>query len=745
MINNKKASPSKIIALIVAAATVLSGCSKSGGNMMLDGQYVKLGETVSPDSKWINSVIEGSIDDTIKVSEKDDFYTAVNEEWINSIKLDEDDFTVDEFQNDINLVTSRKLDIISGKDKDIDLSVWEGDENAELTEDMIVHDMEIVEQFASLAGDWDARNRKGVEPLRPYVEQIMAIKDMDAMTSFIEDPANIVANQLPLVSIEVKTYSGDEDNYHVIIGDSVPNLMLEKSANYYAINTEAENLIDATDDRVNYLLTRLGISSAQIDSILRDNYKFECEIAKAIYPEGYKNDDKFKVMYDKDYSLEDIKALQGDYPLTTLMSNRGLGDMDSYKIYNSSQIKNIAKLYKKNNLELLKSYFIVHFLSKNIDLLDREAYERNKQIIKDYSLESNKKDEQVLPMPEEAKSTKTMSEEEKETTILFNDYINVYMGEPMETVYIAKYTTPAMKKDLEELIDKVKSVYKVMLASNPNRSADFIDKATKKLDNMVVRVLYPDEFTDYSDLVLSQDADYNLLEAVADITEFDLKRDSKKAGKPVNRGEWNLTEMPTTAVAAYNKLPDNSINICEGILATDFMYSLEHEDEVNMGRLGMVVAHEISHAFDQNGLRFDEYGHEIRTVDFAGTMSDAKNSVNISRYYSSIMPYPGAAAYEGSRVVNEALADLGGVKCMMMLALDKSDFDYDLFFRSYAQLWRQKTVFPGVWEISKEDVHPLNFMRTNTIVQQFDKFMEIYDVKPGDGMYLDPKNRIVYW
>lgn len=744
--NNVRTSTSRVIAFAIATAIALSGCgSKSGSDMMLDGEYVKPGETVSSDSKWINSAIDGSLDETVQVSIKDDFYTAVNEEWNNSITLDKNNCIVDEFQNNSQEVTRRKLAILSGEDREIDMSNWSADKDAELNEDMIKHDMELVERFGQLAGDWDLRNAKGVEPLRPYIERLMAINDMDSMTEFIGDPSNIVANQFPLVTIEVKTYEGDPDNYHVIIGDSLPDLILPNTIEYYALRNDSGNMLDATEDRVTYLLTRLGYNSSDIKSILTNNYKLECALVNDIYPEGYKTDDKFKAFYDKDYSIDDIKNIQGDYPLATLVDNRGLGDVSHYKIYNDNQIKNIARLYKKSNLEQIKSYYIVHFLVHSIDLLDREAYERNKQIISDYDLDINKKSDQLLPTPDEAKSTDNMTEEEKETAILFNDYINVYMSEPMETVYIAKYTTPEMKQDLEELIDKIKSVYKVMLASNTAKGADFVNKATKKLDNMVVRVLYPDKFTDYSELSFSDSDDYSLLDAVEDISEFNLKKESHKADTPVDRSEWDLIEMPTTAVAAYNKLPDNSINICEGILATDFMYSLDHEDEVNMGRLGMIVAHEISHAFDQNGLRFDENGHTIRSVDFAGTMNDAKDQLNISRYYSSIMPYPGASTYNGGKVVNEALADLGGVKCMMMLALDKTDFDYDLFFRSYAQLWRQKTVFIEVWDISKEDVHPLNFMRTNTIVQQFDKFLEIYDIKPGDGMYLDPKDRIVYW
>ena len=130
----------------------------------------------------------------------------------------------------------------------------------------------------------------------------------------------------------------------------------------------------------------------------------------------------------------------------------------------------IAKLYTKRNLELFKSYYIVHFVSNNIDLLDREAYEKNKQIHKDYSLDTmnSSVSDDVLPMPNNAENLDSMSDEEKETALLFNDYINKYMGEPMEVVYIAKYCTPEAKEDLKELIDDIRSIYEALIEKGLN-------------------------------------------------------------------------------------------------------------------------------------------------------------------------------------------------------------------------------------------------------------------------------------
>lgn len=737
-------------ALVIALAmTAMTGCGKDSEEQrkeMLHGTFVKPGETVSADSKWINSAIEGAVDESVNVRIQDDFYTAVNKDWNLSVKLTDSQYDEDAFQDNMNLVAKRKLEIISGKDDEIDLSQWASSDELGLTVEKVLHNKELVSRFAQLAGDWDERNKKGVEPMRPFIDEIMNIKSIEDMTEYLENPANIVSNQLPLVSITVGTYAGAPFDYNVILADDAPELTLEKAMFYSNIDNNSRSKLYANNDKVEYVLGRLGYSDKQIKKILKDNYELECAIADSLYPESSKNYEEFTNAYDNDYSLIDIAKLEGDYPLSTLLQNRGLDSAKTFKIYNVPTIKKIAKLYKKSNLDLFKGYYIVHFVANNIDLLDRQAYEKNKEINKDYSIDTMaEKSEDVLPMPNNAENTDEMTEEEKETALLFNEYINKYICEPMEIVYIAKYSTPQMKQELEDLIKDIIGIYKIMLVNNPNKDAATIEKATKKLDNMAVRVLYPDEFTDYSSLTFSDDADYTLLEAVAAISEFELKKDAKKVGTKVNRHEWDLAKMPTTSVAAYNNRNDNSINICEGILATGFLYDLDAPNEVNMGRLGMVVAHEISHSFDQTGMRFDENGVQSKELDFSGTVQNTKNVINMSQYFCSIMPYPGATTYHGAEVVDEALADMGGVKCMLTKAINMPDFDYDLFFRSYAQMWRQKAAYLVIFEAASSDVHPLNFMRVNMVLQQYDKFISTYDIKPGDGMYLDPKDRVVYW
>ena len=116
----------------------------------------------------------------------------------------------------------------------------------------------------------------------------------------------------------------------------------------------------------------------------------------------------------------------------------------------------------------------------------------------------------------------------------------------------------------------------------------------------------------------------------------------------------------------------------------------------------------------------------------------------VASYYDTFTPFAGAGLYDGKLVSAEATADMGGIKAMLTLAKQKPDFDYDLFFRSYARNYRVNIPY-DVEKYYLSDVHPLGFYRVNIGLQQFDEFVTTYGIKEGDGMYLDPENRVSVW
>ena len=160
--------------------------------------------------------------------------------------------------------------------------------------------------------------------------------------------------------------------------------------------------------------------------------------------------------------------------------------------------------------------------------------------------------------------------------------------------------------------------------------------------------------------------------------------------------------------------------------------------------IGAIIGHEISHAFDTNGAQFDKDGNYSSwwtDEDYAAFQERAQKLIN---YYDGITVYGDEKAI-GSLVQTEAIADMAGIKAMLTLAAKEENFDYKLFFDSYANIWKDIQTYEASYTQLTQDPHPLSYLRVNVTAQQYDEFYEAFDVKEGDGMYLAPEDRILIW
>ena len=158
----------------------------------------------------------------------------------------------------------------------------------------------------------------------------------------------------------------------------------------------------------------------------------------------------------------------------------------------------------------------------------------------------------------------------------------------------------------------------------------------------------------------------------------------------------------------------------------------------------MIVGHEITHAFDRSGAMTDKNGNMVQWWTDGEMAAFMEKNRKLADYFSAIHPWEGVS-WNGDTKTGEACADMGGMKCMLMLAKEKEDFDYDLFFRSYAECHLLKLTPEYAMAAKFPDVHPLNYLRVNTVLQQFDEFLDFYGIKEGDGMYLAPEDRVNIW
>jgi len=160
--------------------------------------------------------------------------------------------------------------------------------------------------------------------------------------------------------------------------------------------------------------------------------------------------------------------------------------------------------------------------------------------------------------------------------------------------------------------------------------------------------------------------------------------------------------------------------------------------------LGTVIGHEISHAFDSTGSQFDEHGNQHNWWDFGDHTRFNRRINNLVTFYDNFQVLNGYYV-DGNNVNGEVTADMGGVKIMLELAKKIDNFDYDLFFRSYAYLWYEQPMTGYSIQAMLRDAHPFPYMRVNATLAQFDEFIETYNLKPGDGMYIPEDERVAIW
>ena len=707
---------------------MLTGCSSLNDTL---NTVQKLSEA-KIGAKWINSSIEGTIDENTHVRPQDDFYTAVNKDWILAQKLDSTEQCVDIFKTG-DVVQERKLKLIN----DPDSTGYLDNNEVGLSRDELMHAGELVSAFVSVAGNEDARRAAGVEPLRPYLEYIENIDDLDTFTEYMLDFGGMNVVGAPLIDICVDNTMTDIENYQVIVRP-IPQgaLSLRDSFAYTGIDDQAIMYKQDNSAIIREVLGKLGYSNSDISRILRQAYRLEIRLADKMRTSAQMMVDSYETEFSGRYTMDEIREMTGGYPFEAIIDSYGYAT-DEYTVFEPDYMKAIGNIYRKENLEELKSYYIIKTVYATRDLLDPETGEKVKYYLNRGVVDKDEDEDEDKDTPEIKWQKK-----------LAGEYVDQYLRAPFEMMYIGAYCSREEKEMITDMAIDIKEQLRRIISEEDWLSKEGRDNAVEKLDAMKLKVLYPDRYLSYMGLDLNEDM--SLIEMVSSINYFEKCKYSELIGQKYDRNMWDLSAMPTSAVNAYNEITSNSMMILAGYMAGNITFDPDREYEINLAKLGTTIGHEMTHGFDSIGYGYDKNGRDIRLSDSNSLLTAddelelLNRSFRITTTYATISPMPGEDTYAGS-ITSEAIADMGGMKCALYVAGEKEDFDYDLFFRSYAELWRKK-VSRKVEELySKGDEHPLAFLRTNVTVQQYDDFLETYDVKPGDGMYLEPDNRLPVW
>ena len=321
------------------------------------------------------------------------------------------------------------------------------------------------------------------------------------------------------------------------------------------------------------------------------------------------------------------------------------------------------------------------------------------------------------------------------------------MGDALGKLYVAKHFPAASKQRADELVKNFLAAFKQGIETLDWMSADTKREAQGKLAKFMPKIGYPDKWRDYTALEIAKgDLFGNVMRANA----FEYQRNLDKLGQPVDRAEWGMT--PQTINAYYN--PElNEIVFPAAILQPPF-FNPDADDAANYGAIGMVIGHEISHGFDDQGAQYDGDGN-LRDwwtkEDHEKFAAKTKALVGRVRRFE---PVPGYHI-NGNLTLGENIADNSGMAVAYkayQIALGGKPapvidgFTGDQrFFMGFAQAWRAKFRDNYAIELVKSDPHSIPVDRVlGTVVNQ-PAFYPAFDIKEGDKMYVAPEQRIIIW
>ena len=268
----------------------------------------------------------------------------------------------------------------------------------------------------------------------------------------------------------------------------------------------------------------------------------------------------------------------------------------------------------------------------------------------------------------------------------------------------------------------------------------------EKLNALKVHVVFPDK-GDYSDLnIVPAEEGGSFLEAALAVYGFGVRKSAALAAEEVDLDKWDpySTMLSTTQTNSFYYPTMNGIFICAGIL-DDPAFTPEMSDEEMLAGIGTIVGHEITHGFDANGVLYDKDGIKQTWLPEKDRSAFGDRTIKVTSYYSGMTPFQGSGLYNGTRVQVEATADMGGMKAVLALAARKDHFDYDRFFRQFARLWSSQISYDHEKYLFESDVHPLDYLRTNVTLAQYDEFLSTYDIHEGDGMFIPEGKRVKVW
>ena len=569
--------------------------------------------------------------------------------------------------------------------------------------------------------DSAARNEAGITPLQPALEAIASVKNLKDLQTVLATNAAVSS---PFLSIGAGADLNNSSMNAVYLGAN--GLGLPDRDFYLEQDEKSIEIREEYKKHISKMLQRLGDAEADAIKAADKILAMETKLAE---PRLDKVESRDARNYNNPRSIADADKMLTTIDLKKLISDLGITKkFDTLLVTQLRYTEALDKFLKDTPIEDIKS--LVRWdtfnsaagrLTTDIETADWEFYSKYLSGAK----EQRAADERALAT------------------------VNNTVGEALGQLYVDAKFPPEAKAKAELMIANVIEAFKERISVLDWMSDSTKTKAIEKLDKFTVKIAYPDKWEDYSTMNVSKDKSY--FENMTAVDKWGELKNFAEIGEPVDKTEWGMS--PQTVNAYFNPL-NNEIVFPAAILQPPF-YNYTADEAVNYGGIGAVIGHEISHAFDDSGSRFDADGNLKNWWTDEDLKAFTERADALAVQYDSVSVLEGVNV-NGKFTLGENIGDLGGLLgaydgLQRYYAENGRPEDIDgftpeqRFFMSWATVWRTKSRDEALRTQIKTDPHSPGMVRATQPLLNIQEFYDAFGIKEGDAMYLAPEKRVSIW
>lgn len=575
------------------------------------------------------------------------------------------------------------------------------------------------------AMDSTARNALGAKPIQPLLKKVENAKDSEMDDLFLWLHKEYGA---PLVGIGMQEDLNNSSQYAMYIGSTG----LGMGDRDYYLKNDAENkkIRKAYSDLIEKEMQLAGYSKGDSKRIAKNVLKIETLLADSTWTREQSRD--MNAMNNV-RSFEWVKNRYPNFPWDRFfVETMDIQTPDQFIVTEINTVDQANKLYASLTPRELKDLYLWELVSGASGYLSDDFTNAN--------FEFNKVMSGVQQMQPRWKRALSATEGK--------------LGEAIGQLYVAEYFPESSKKYMEGLVENLRVALGKHIINLPWMSDDTKLNAIKKLNAITVKIGYPDQWKDYSTMIIDPNLSY--YDNMHNANMWYVKDHLSKWGKPVDRSEWGMT--PQTINAYYNPL-NNEIVFPAGILQAPF-FDADASDAENYGGIGVVIGHELTHGFDDQGCNFDADGNMVNWWTPEDAEAFAALTQGLVGQFNEVEVLPGLMA-NGQYTLGENIADQGGLRVAMTAFLDSQKkkgvdvtseeaiidgFDpIQVFYMNYANLWGQNIRDAEKRNLTIGDVHSLGTNRVNVSLKNIEPFFKAFGIKEGDKMFRPVEERVIIW